>query len=221
NVASSGFGMIMDLPVDGNVYTEPLFLRSLAFADGVTHNVVIVATENDSIYEFDADSGALIWMRNLTDPAHGLTAMPSTAVSCHNVYPTVGITGTPAIERATNTMYLVAKFKQSSGQSFTIRQELRALSLTTGADAHSPAVIAASLRMHGGGTATFDARWQLQRPGLLLEGGNVYIAFGSHCDRNSAVSRGWVLAYDERTLAQTAAFSTALDLAPSYISGVW
>ena len=221
NVSGSQFGLLMNLPVDGNVYAEPLYIRALS-PSAIARNELIVATENDSVYAFDADRGTLIWKRNFTDPANGLTAMPARTVSCHNVWPTVGITGTPVVERSLNTVYLVDKLKQTSGSTFTIRQELRALSLTTGADVgNSPQTIAAHVQMSNGDTLYFDSQWALQRAGLLASNAKIYIGFGTHCDNNHEESHGWVLAYNEKTLDQVAAFSTTTDPADSYIAGVW
>src|SRR5215472_15536589 len=221
NVRSSQFTQLMNLQVDGDVYAEPLFLRN-EMIGGVAHDVLLVATENDSVYAFDAESGGLLWMRNFTSPSAGLTAMPSTFVSCHNVWPNVGITGTPVVERSLDAIFLVDKLMQSSPSGAYAYQELRKISLSTGMDMPgSPATIGATVTMTDGTPLTMDTRWALQRPGLLSSNGKVYIGFGTHCDNNHAASHGWVLAYNEGTMRQVGAFTTTRDPSDSYIAGIW
>src|SRR5215472_15895051 len=221
NVRSSQFTQLMNLQVDGNVYAEPLFLRD-EMINGVAHDVLLVATENDSVYAFDAESGALLWMRNFTNPSAGLTAMPSTVVSCHNVWPNVGITGTPVVERSLDAIFLVDKLIQSTSNGSYVYLELRKISLSTGFDlAGSPTSINATLTMSNGMPLVFDPRWELQRPGLLSLNGKVYIGFGSHCDNDRQEALGWVLGYNEGTMQQIGAFTTTRDPSDSYIGGVW
>ncbi len=221
NVGSSRFTQLMNLPVDGDVYAEPLFLRNETI-NGVAHDVLLVATENDSVYAFDAESGALLWLRNFANPSAGITAMPSTFVSCHNVWPTVGITGTPVVERSLDAIFLVDKLMQSTPSGAFAYQELRKISLSTGMDMPgSPATISGAVTMSDGTPLLFDPRWALQRPGLLSSDGKVYIGFGTHCDNNHAGSHGWVLAYNEGTMRQSGAFTTTRDPSDSYIAGIW
>jgi len=221
NVVSAQFTQLMNLPVDGDVYAEPLFLRG-EMINGVAHDVLLVATENDSVYAFDAESGALLWMRNFTNPSAGLTAMSSAFVSCHNVWPTVGITGTPVVERSLDAIFLVDKLEQSTPNGPFAYQELRKISLSTGLDLPgSPATLAATVRISDGTPLSFDPHWALQRPGLLSQNGKVYIAFGTHCDNNHAGSHGWVLAYNDGTMTQVNAFTTTRDPSDSYIAGIW
>lgn len=221
NVGSEQFTQLMNLPVDGDVYAEPLVLNG-EMIDGVTHDVLLVATENDSLYAFDAESGALLWSRNFTNPSAGLTAMPSSYVSCHNVWPTVGITGTPVVERSLDAVFLVDKLAQSTPSGAVVYQELRKISLSTGMDLPgSPVTIGGGVTMSDGTPLTFDPLWALQRPGLLSSSGKVYIAFGTHCDNNHAGSHGWVFAYGEGTMRRINAFTTTRDPSDSYIAGIW
>ena len=221
NVGSAQFTQLMNLPVDGDVYAEPLVLNG-EMIDGVAHDVLLVATENDSLYAFDAESGALLWSRNFTNPSTGLTAMPSSYVSCHNVWPTVGITGTPVVERSLDAVFLVDKLAQSTPSGSVVYQELRKISLSTGMDLPgSPVTIGGGVTMSDGTPLTFDPLWALQRPGLLSSSGKVYIAFGTHCDNNHAGSHGWVFAYGEGTMRRINAFTTTRDPSDSYIAGIW
>jgi hypothetical protein len=178
-------------------------------------NVVFVATEHDSVYAFDADnqSASPLWQVSFINPASGITSVPSTDVNCSDLVPEIGITGTPVIDPATSTLYVAAKTKEN-GQYFT---RLHALDITTGAEKFGgPVTIMASAPTLGGGQVSFDALLNLQRSGLLLSQGNVYISFASHCD--GGAYHGWVIAYDAGTLSQTSAFTTTPDGAGG---GIW
>ena len=99
NVNPDQFGKLFSLPVDGQVYAQPLYLPSLTIS-GRIHNVVFVATEHDSVYAFDMDSGANenpIWLVRLTG-AGETAATVSDVLNCSSISPEVGITGTPVID---------------------------------------------------------------------------------------------------------------------------
>ena len=191
NVNQNQFGLKYSFPVDGQIYAQPLYTPNLTI-NGTRHNVVFVATQNDTVYAFDADglSTSPLWSRSLGKP-HAVSGS-STGTP---IYPSVGITGTPVIDSATNTMYVLAV--TTSGY------RLSALDITTGVDrANSPATVTASVK--GTGTGSSNGILSLpkgcyQRTGLALTSGNVYIGF-SYCHQ------GWLLAYDESTLQQKAVF---------------
>ena len=209
NVNSSNFGKLFAVPVDGQVQAQPLYLQNLTIG-GKQFNVVFAATEFDSVYAIDADNGGLpLWQVTLTDAAHGAaagaTAVP-TLSNCNIGGPYYGITGTPVIDSSSGTLYIVS-MTQENGYPV---QRLHALDVTTGAEKFGgPATIAATVTGNGsgsvGGTLTFDPQWQLQRPGLLLLNGAVYIAWGAFCDLGPF--HGWVMAYDATTLQQLAALA--------------
>ncbi|HEY1256965.1 MAG TPA: hypothetical protein VGF01_19525 [Terracidiphilus sp.] len=117
NVNSNAFGKLFSLSVDDHVFAQPLYVPSLKMSDGQVHNVVFVATENNSIYAFDADvKGKPIWQISLLTAAYGAgagaTPVPQSDVApSQDIGPNIGITGTPAINSATNTMYVVANTK--------------------------------------------------------------------------------------------------------------
>jgi hypothetical protein len=196
------------------VFAQPLYVPNLTMSDGQVHNVVFVATENDSIYAFDADSDSganakPIWQVSLLTAAHGAgagaTPVPQTDVQpSQDIGPDIGITGTPAINTATNTMYVVANTKES-GAYFS---RLHAINIITGAEqSGSPVDITATVAGTGagssGGEITFSALWENQRPALDYYNGYVYIAYSSHGDINNW--QGWVFSYNASTLKQTAA----------------
>ncbi len=136
NVNVTQFGKRVQYSVDGQVYAEPLFLPNLSIG-GSTHNVVFVATENDSVYAFDADATSAIaplWKVSLLPG--GATAVPNSAVNCGDLTPVIGITGTPVIDPSTGTLFVVSY--DDEGGSLVYR--LHALNVLTGVTA-APAIV--------------------------------------------------------------------------------
>jgi hypothetical protein len=217
NVNTNTFGKVFYYVVDGYVYAQPLYMASITMGAGTPqagtqHNVVFVATEHDSVYAFDADSnlGANakpLWQITLLDTAHGAATGATTEASSDfgytDIVPEVGITSTPVIDPATNTIYVVGKTKESG----TYRYRLHALDITTGGEKFGgPVVLSGSVSGNGSGsssgTLSFSPTYQLQRPGLLLLNGIVYIAFGATYDV-TPTWHGWVFGYNATTLQQT------------------
>ncbi len=216
NVNDNTFGLLAVLPADGLVDAEPLYISSLSIG-GVTHNVLIVATEHDSVYAFDADSGATLW--HVTTLKAGET--PSDDRGCSQVTPEIGITSTPVIYRPKTgapVIYLVAMSKDSSGN---YHQRLHALNAVNGAELlRGPVDIAAKYPGTGddsrNGYVFFDPAQYKERAGLLLTGGTVYLAWASHCDYRPYT--GWIMGYSAKTLAQT----TVLNVTPNGNEGaIW
>jgi hypothetical protein len=226
NVNTSSFGKLFSLPVDRTVYAQPLYVPGLTMSDGLVHNVLFVATENDSIYAFDADSNGgananPIWQVSLLTAAHGAgagaTSVPWEDSGSPDVAPTVGVTGTPTINPATNTLYVVAATKEN-GIYFS---RLHAINILTGAEQpNSPVEITATVAGTGngssGGKLTFSPLWENQRTALNYYNGYVYFGYGAHGDNGPW--HGWLFAYNATTLAQSA----VVCLSPNgYGSGVW
>jgi outer membrane protein assembly factor BamB len=214
-VKPGGFGQLFSHAVDGQLYAQPLYVSKLAMPGKGTRNVVFVATQNDTVYAFDADSAKgsnaqPLWQASLLDAAHGAasgaTAVnvsefgtgPQGEVMCGDIYPSIGVTSTPVIDRLTKTLYVEAKSKENG----VIVQRLHALDLTTGQEkAGSPVGIPGAMKT----PESFDPLWQLNRPALLLNNQTVYVAFGSHCDGlEQHPYRGWVFSFDASTLAPKA-----------------
>jgi hypothetical protein len=211
NVNANLFGLLFVQPVDGYVYAQPLYVPNLQIAGG-THNVVFVATENDSVYAFDADANtganaSPLWQVSFINPAAGITTLSSqNDVGCADITPQIGITGTPAIDLTSNTLYVVVNTKEN-GVFF---QRLHALNITSGAESFGgPVVIQATAPGTGdgnaGGQLAFDPLMNNQRPGLLLLNGLVYISWASHCDITPY--HGWVMAYNAQSLQQVAVWN--------------
>jgi Chitobiase/beta-hexosaminidase C-terminal domain len=222
NVNPSSFGKLFSVSVDSTVYAQPLYVPALQMSDGLVHNVLFVATENDSIYAFDADSSAKpIWQISLLTAAHGAgagaTAVPWQDAGSPDVAPTVGITGTPTINPATNTMYVVAATKES-GNYFS---RLHAINIITGQEQPgSPVNITATVTGTGngssGGKLTFSPLWENQRPALNYYNGYVYFGYAAHGDLGPW--HGWLFAYNATTLKQSA----VMCLTPNGVgAGLW
>ncbi len=226
NVTEKTFGKLFSQSVDGSVYSQLLYVPALKMSDGLVHNVLFVATEHDSIYAFDADSNGganakPIWHITLLDAAHGAgsgaTTVPWTDEGSEDMEPEVGITGTAAINPATNTMYVVGATKEK-GDYFL---RLHAINIITGAEQpHSPVAITATVAGTGtgssGGKLTFSPLWQNQRDAINYYNGYVYFAFGSHGDNGPW--HGWIFAYNATTLAQSAVICTSPN---GFGAGIW
>jgi hypothetical protein len=203
NVNTTQFGKKFTLSVDGWVFAQPLYVSNVSVPGKGTHNIVYVATENDSLYAFDAAGApaAPLWHRELTNPAARITAVPCADTPNCPVGPVVGITGTPVIDASSGTLYVVA-FTKENGSYF---QRLHALNIATGAEKFGgPVVVEASVHGTGAGnvsgTIAFDPLIQHQRSALLLLNGVVYITWASFGDLDNY--HGWVLGYSAATLAR-------------------
>jgi hypothetical protein len=203
NVASSTFGLLRRLPVDGRVDAQPLYLSALSTAGG-TFNTLFVATEHDSVYAFDSDSGAVLWHVSLL----GTGEKASDTRGCSQVSPEIGITSTPVIDRsagAHGTMYVVA---MSIDSSSNYHQRLHALDVTTGTELlNGPVDISASFPATGTATSSFDAKSYEERAALLLANGTIYTSWTSHCD--DAPYGGWIISYAQSTLARNGVLNVA------------
>lgn len=221
SVASSRFGLVRTLAADSVVYAQPLYVPNVTVG-GVNHNLAILATENDSVYAYDADTGALVWKRSFIAPSRGITAVSIQSVGgCGQITPTIGISSTPVVDATTGTLYVVDKIQITSGGSTTYHNRLHALDLRGGADRLTPTEIAGSVHINGGGTDVFADQWQQNRAGLVLANGNVYVGFGSSCDENASITHGWLFAYDRHTLKNTAIFNTTTTSAADYLGAIW
>ena len=214
SLASGSFGNRWSCAVDGDVFGQPLYLANFGLGGG-THNVLLIVTQNNSVYAFDADDSTCKTYWTLSAMPAGATPVPYTDLAgCSDII-NVGITGTPVIDSATKTLYFVTKTKEA-GAYF---QRLHAVDLATGAEMpHSPAVIMASVNGtgSGGSVVAFSPLWENQRPGLALYDGAVYIGWASHCDINSWW--GWMMKYDESSLSQQG----VLNVAPNgNAGGIW
>jgi hypothetical protein len=226
NVNTGSFGKVFSQSVDGQIYAQPLYMAGITISGKGTHNVIFVATENDSVYAFDADNNggvnaSPLWKVSLLDGAHGAasgaTTVPQGDVSSTDIQPVLGVTGTPVIDQSTNTMYVVSKTKENGSYP----QRLHALDITSGAEKFGgPVTISASVAGNGNGSSSgtlkFDSKWENHRAGLLLLNGFVYVAFAAHGDNGPW--HGWILSYNAATLAQKSVWCAS----PNGIgAGIW
>jgi outer membrane protein assembly factor BamB len=212
NVNPASFGKQFANPVDGQVYAQPLYVPDVLVPGEGRHNMVYVATENDTVYGFDADQARPpLWQKSLLE---GGTPIPASDYGCDHILPHVGVTGTPVIDPATGTLYVVAMVKHVTPEGNSYAHLLHALDIATGQEKFGgPVTIAGSVPGEGQGqvnnVVSFDPSRHLNRPGLALANGVVYIAFGSHCDLDPF--HGWVFAYDSGAagrMSLRAAYST-------------
>ncbi len=213
SVASSDFGLLTTLKVDGNVFAQPLMVSNFTMSDGNPHNVLIVATGHDSVYAFDAQTYTVLWQVSLGK------SQSTSDVGCGDVKPEYGISSTPIIVRngSTATIYVVAATEPSKGQFVS---ELHALNLVTGADVTPPVVIAPSATLSNGSTVNFDPQNQWNRTSLAYNKGSLYIGIGSHCDNNSGSISGWLLRYNTSLALQTA-FHTIETPGGTELASIW
>ena len=213
NVNSAQFGKLAIYDVSGHVDAQPLYASNVATPNQGTHNLLIVATETDIVYAFDADSGAIIWQVSLLKNGETFAA--------DGKNPPIGVNATPVIDRAmgaNGTIYLVASSQDGSGN---YHQRLHALDLALGTELlGGPAEIQATYPGTGdnsdGTNLIFDPMQYRERCGLLLLNGVVYTSWASRYDTRPYT--GWIIGYDEGTLAQT----SVLNITPNGSSGaIW
>jgi hypothetical protein len=219
NVTSAQFGKVGFYPVDGLVDPEPLYASNVAVPNQGTHNLLIAATENDSVYAFDADSGAIIWQTAVLKTGETASLDPT-----NPGLPQIGVNATPVIDRASGpdgAIYIVASSAQVENGITTYYQRLHALDLALGTELFGgPVDIQAAYPGTGdnsdGTQVIFDPSQYRERVALLLLNGVVYTAWASHFDVRPYT--GWIIGYNEATLLQT----SVLNLTPNGNEGaIW
>jgi len=204
NVNSKQFGKLFSLPVDDQIYAQPLVVSNVNISNNY-RNVVYISTVNNTVYAFDADSAQLYWKKNFTQPGMRPPKNTDMTGACSGNYQdfsgNIGIVGTPVIDSLSHTMYFVAR--SVSNNNFV--QYIHAINIITGSEmAGSPVQITATYKGGGAGNVnnilTFDGQRQNQRQALSLVNGIVYVTFASHCDWEPY--HGWILGYDSKTLQQ-------------------
>lgn len=218
NVNFNTFGKIFSYSVDGQVYAQPLYVPNVSIPGQGTHNVVYVVTQNDSLFAFDADGkqSTPLFQVSFINPQKGILPVScqtdgNSDISC-GVYPIYGINSTPVIDPTSNTMYLLTRTDNNG----TYYQTLHAIDITTGAEKFGgPVNISGSVPGTGAGsqngTVYFDTLKDVQRAGLLLLNGTVYIGW-------AGAEHGWIMGYNATTLKQTAIFNTTPN---AQLGGVW
>ena len=209
SVTTGSFGKLFACPIDAPAYAQPLWVANLNIG-GANHNVVYVATEHNTMYAFDADNPSCVnlWGSPKSLMLAGETYVNFNDLNSTDIYPDIGITGTPVIDLSTQTLYVVSKSKNNSSTcapASTCHQRLHALSLIDGSEKFGgPANIDGSITIAGTGDGSsngvlpFNPSTENQRPGLALVNGVVYITWASHGDIDPY--HGWVIGYSAGNL---------------------
>ncbi len=205
---SPKMSVLFKTTVDEALYAQPLYLPRV-IVGGVMHNVIYVATSNNTVYAFDADTNQpALWTRHMDHTgtgAAGRAPIENVDISpnCPNFLPNhkIGVTGTPVIDLSENTpgaantittgqIYFVSIFAIDS-DPITFAQTIYALDVTSGAIV-AQSDVSATATGHPD-NVPFDPKWQNQRPALLLQNGVVYAGWGGHC--TSSVWQGWLMGF--------------------------
>ena len=248
NVNATTFGKLYAYPVDGQVYAQPLVQPQVNITTGPQiglHDVLFVATQHDSLYALDASTGdsLLLWKRSFFDTilpgATTVTSVPNGDTGSGDITVEVGITGTPVIDPASNTLYVVAKSKETVAGVDHYVQRLHAVNMSNGTDRVAPLVIGdtslgnnnnTSVYVYGTGDGSvtdpyngtgksvvqFNALREHQRGALTLVGGTIYVPWASHGDNGPY--HGWVVGFDTATLAIKGVFNTTPN---GGLGGIW
>lgn len=203
-VSGGTFGRLFDTPVNGEVYGQPL----------VDDGQLLVNTENNYAYGLDPVTGAQLWSRQFGAPVQ------ASVIDCGDLTPSFGVTSTAVVDQTTNVEYLVDN-EYVSGTSGQTAYYMHALNLNdNGAEEPGFPVLIAGTASNDP-SLTFDPFHELQRPGLLLMGGNVYVAFSAHCDISPW--EGWIAGVTESGTLQTmwTTVATASDSSPDPGAGIW
>ncbi len=218
NVNSSTFGLLHTVALDGRADAQPLVVPNQSIDGQGVHDVVYVATENDTIYAIDAESGAVLQSRNL-----GLSIPNSAKDYSDNIYPVYGITSTPVIDPLNNAIYLVTDTNEGASAPDVYR--LHKLALNNLSDLVPSVVMTPATTLSDGSTYVFAAKHERQRPGLLEANGNIYVAFGSTGDAEPTLSRGVVAGFSAANLAPLASDEYTDRLKevtnPFYLTSIW
>lgn len=216
-VSGGQFKPVATTPLDEQVDAQPLIVTNQPISGQGTHDVVYVATENDTIYALDAGTGQVLLQQNFGTPVPQ-SVLPG---RCGNNGPNVGITATPVIDTASGTLYAITYTYENSKQIYRIH----ALDLTNLTDKIAPVVVDATGKLANGTNYRFNAAVSRQRAGLLLANGNVYAAFASFCDISANLSRGWVLGWQANTLTPLSRSKLTNKLATSpdsfFLTSIW
>lgn len=217
NVNQNSFGHLFSVPIDAGVtpattmLAQPLFMPGVNIPNLGVHNVVYLATLSDWVYAIDADNGAVLWRASMLD---GGTTATGTLLPCgFGGFKQEGIVSTPVIDPNSNTMYVVAKTVFNG----VVGHYIHALDITTGNEQPgSPVQISAQSTSALGHTTVFNSLHQMNRPGLLLVNGVLYLGFGSNGCNDS--NSGWVLSYNVSNLSPIAVFNTSPDIG---LTSIW
>lgn len=227
NVSPTTFGKVWEYPVDGDVYAQPLIVEGIQTSGFGAKNVVLIATNNNTVYEFDADSAQLFWSRHYNAPMDNtalLYNVPSGIMPSNCNAPNIcfgahkfGILGTPVASG--HFAYFVVADADTCPPSYSsspscVKHWVHRIDLNDGSEAVASVQVQAS-----DNGQSFNSYFQLQRPGLLLQNGHVYIGFGG--DNDQVPYHGWLFSYDATTLVKDWAYCTTCGVAGLQGGSIW
>ncbi len=199
NVNATQFGKLFSGSVNLDSWStaQPLYVPNVTVG-GKKHNVVYIATINNSLYAFDADTAVLLWTNNYGPPTPYASLCQD---SGYGKSPSLGagIVSTPAIDAVAGIIYFVTKTGDGTSSPYALY--LHAVDFTTGFDEiGSPVLVSPT------SGPSFMPEYQMNRPALLLNNGMVYIALGSTgCLGLKSFPRinnhGWVFAFNTASLS--------------------
>ncbi|HEX4505415.1 MAG TPA: hypothetical protein VH722_06760 [Alphaproteobacteria bacterium] len=215
-VAGARFQKLVTVKLDEQVDAQPLYVAQQPIKGKGVHNTVYVATENNSVYAIDAETGAILIHRNLGTPVP-LAAIPG---GCPNNVHSVGINSTPVIDPTTGTLYVLAfNFPDKQPTYF-----FHALDLTTLNNKVPRVQATGSATLSDGTKFPFASGTNRQRAALLLNHKTVYAAFTSFCDNIPSKTRGWILGFQTGTAKPNSGMITnKLATSPQnyFLSTIW
>jgi hypothetical protein len=216
NVNTSTFGKLFSCAADGAIYAQPLWVANVSIGGG-THNVIIAATMRDSVYAFDADANPCVTYWHKTLIPSGETYGNYLDTGSEDIYPDIGILGTPVIDPSSNKIYLITKTKTTSAGTY--HQRLHVLNIADGSEPVTAVDLTNGITVSGSGdtgdsscpsssgSVPFCPLRLNQRPGLALYNGVVYASWASHGDEQPY--HGWILGFNASTLARTVTYNTS------------
>jgi hypothetical protein len=217
-IKNGSFGLLKTVALDEQVDGQPLVVSGLQIA-GAVHEVAYVVSENNTVYAIDVPSGFVLTQRNLGAP---VTAGRNGLIQCGNNSNNIGITSTPVIDRDSNALYVIAYTLENNQPAY----RLHGLDLTSLEDKTSSQAITATTTLSDGSTYPFKAKVTRQRSALVLSNDKktVYAAFASFCDHDISTTRGWVMAWDAKSLsliASTVSDHRAADNSNYFLTSIW
>jgi hypothetical protein len=138
----------------GNVYAQPLYVEG--GPDGVAK--VIAVTESNNVYALDAITGAIIWQRNVGTPAASMGLISP-----------VGITGTPVIDLASRSLFLMAVISGPNNMFYSLNVDTGAINPGFPVDVNAT-------------FPGFSSSLEMQRGALIILGNMVYVPYGGYAD---------------------------------------
>ena len=180
----------MSISDDPRVEAQPLAVSGVHLANGATHDLILQASMGNTVYAFDAHSGAMLWKRNLGRPIAGTKAIDAWMVNV-----AWGILSTPVIDEAAGVLYACA-WSSTDGTAAKGQHYLAAVRLSDGSLARPLLNLEGAVYSPPGlPQQRFMSAQRKQRAALTLVRGHVLVPFGTIAE-SSKTARGWLIAVD-------------------------